>query len=579
MIASRKTRRAWALAAALSVVLAAPGPYSYRAAAAELQSAAGAPSAGIPVRVLSSLPELLTLAAPGATPLSVEKWLSNGAAGLPEGPAAQALKGFSPEGLETLRALARSAALAAPGPAARAWRAVKGPAMPLPGGREKAAARLRKLDEALRRIPPQDASDPARLEAAAAALWDKGDGLALAPEAAARWPAVRSAVLGQAARLREGLDARADEMRSKLSAAAFQEALDTNAIRHEDESGRAELNAVDRQPVRRVVHDPTDLSVLFVDADKVSPDSAHLRQFVARQHIDAGTGRVDRKAGRDVVLVWERADKPISEQFLARPARGSLAWWKDYWHATWKRPSRTDVLVIGPVIGAGLQGGLAYGVEKALVLMHWSHGVDMLPILFTMGFGLVLGIFNSTYRNWTYRGNLRAQIAKSAVISVLFAYPVSSASHGIGYFNPATLQGLKHNASNLLNVFFNNKGKVAWQQASRMGEAHRLYAKKLPLGINRAAVAYQLMYTINWFFRLLPLIAMHLSTPVFVGAWTIFLSSIVFSRKFVKDYAQRHGFEEAAQIAQKWESDKAAAKRRLGAPARWARRVFSRPAA
>jgi hypothetical protein len=112
-----------------------------------------------------------------------------------------------------------------------------------------------------------------------------------------------------------------------------------------------------------------------------------------------------------------------------------------------------------------------------------------------------------------------------------------------------------------LNVYFNNKGKVAWQQLSKLAEIHRLYVKPLSFGVKRAAVAYQLTYTINWFFRLLPLLCAHLSLPIYLASWALFLASIVLSRKFVKDYARRRGFAEADDLEKRWKQDMALIKK------------------
>jgi len=53
------------------------------------------------------------------------------------------------------------------------------------------------------------------------------------------------------------------------------------------------MTTVDGIPFIRVVHEPTQMSLLFLDVDAVSRKSKHLKQIIARQLFDAGSERKD----------------------------------------------------------------------------------------------------------------------------------------------------------------------------------------------------------------------------------------------------------------------------------------------
>jgi len=78
--------------------------------------------------------------------------------------------------------------------------------------------------------------------------------------------------------------------------------------------------------------------------------------------------------------------------------------------------------------------GTAQGVLSWIVavLSHHLNGVpiSLTPIAFTIVYGTLIGIFMSTYINWTYRGPVISQFFKSALISAIYAFPLILFTHG-----------------------------------------------------------------------------------------------------------------------------------------------------
>ena len=366
------------------------------------------------------------------------------------------------------------------------------------------------------------------------------------------WEKNRGAILAQAQMLRERIDDLARRRRSELEPDAFAEAVDREEIFLLDPLlGRAEINSLQSNGktvwFARVVHAPTELAVYFLDWEAVPGDSPHLRQILARQAFDAGTHRKDGKAGRDVVIVWERGGRIASVEFHERPAFLSRAWWKAYWFATYKMLDRHD-LVFGLIMGA-VQGLLAIGLSLLkMQALSWT-GMSWMPVIFTVVFGAFIGAFISTYKNWTYRGSWLRQYAKLSLISVFFAYPVV-----IGMQGPAAMSLLSTHIHALSNVALNNVGKAIWAQIPRMGDRHRQFIKPLPGGLRRAGAVNQAFYMINWTLRLADLI----KVP---GGRVIFIASMPVGILLTYWYAKTHGFPEAEGMHQ--------------APRRWLKKIKS----
>lgn len=376
-----------------------------------------------------------------------------------------------------------------------------------------------------------------------------------------------SSLLDEAGVLRARLLAYAAEREALVGPEAFEEELLQDRVEISDPVlGRAELNTVDGLHFVRVAHAPTEWAVIFLPGGVVARDSRHLRQIIARQHIDAGRHRADKRMGRDLLIQWEKNGRLLSLEFLPKPAMWSREWWSDYWHATRKRPTSGDV-VLGLLSGTA-QGLLAYLLMLAKVAFGTAAAVQWEPIIFTFCFGVTIGSLSSAYINWMTRGRTdtwrgrASQMLKSALVSFIFAYSVKIFTLGLPALALTGWSAVALHGFIFLNVYLNTLGKVAWQQLSKISRDNRQFTKTLPFGVNPASAFYQALYLVNWTFRLADLIG------VPMGKW-LFVASIPAARYFVLRFVEKKGYPEAPALRELWESDKARLRRLLRAPFRW----------
>ena len=351
------------------------------------------------------------------------------------------------------------------------------------------------------------------------------------------WTADQAAILAEAQMLRTRVDALARRDLAEWGSDRFEREIDKGGIVLEDPLlGRGEVNSLRVSGERiwfiRVTHAPTELAIYFLDQAAVPKDSPHLRQILSRQVMDAGAHRKDGKTGRNVVIAWERDGVIVAKEFHERPARLSLAWWKAFWYATYKKPASTDIW-FGLLMGA-VQGLLALG----LGFLSAGAALSLTPVFYTFTFGALIGGFISTYKNWTYRGPWSRQFLKQALISIIFAYPVVASTLGLSALCSAAMH--IHVFS---NVALNNVGKSIWTQIPRIGDQHRQFTAPLLGGVSRSGAINQLFYMINWTLRLADLI----HVP---GGTIIFLATMPLGCLLTYWYAQAHGFPEAEQMRQ-----------------------------
>ena len=350
------------------------------------------------------------------------------------------------------------------------------------------------------------------------------------------WDVHHAALLSRAQELKERLEDYARRRELEVGPDGFQQELEKNEILVKDPAiGKAEMTVVEGRRFIRVTHAPTELSFLFLDADSVPRDSKHLRQIIARQFFDAGSDRADGRRGRNPVVIWQRDGRTIETEFHEKPRFPSRDWWRQYWQATYKAPT-SSTLRYGLFMGA-VQGLLALGVGGLKLLLLGSP-ISLAPVVFTIVFGTAVGVYISTYRNWTYRGSAFAQLLKSALISAAFAYPV------IVFTNGLLSLTLIANAVILFNIGLNNLGKVAWQAIPKMFERHQHYQAGRPLfwGFKVGDMLNQGFYLINWTLRLIALLI-----PTWAGYAPMTLG-IGVGIGVSYWYAKRRHYPEAAQM-------------------------------
>ncbi len=409
---------------------------------------------------------------------------------------------------------------------------------------EQALDALRAINTMLEGASSESLDNPHEIGILYQRLWD---GLQSSPPSFAapprrdsqrHWQRHRETILNDVEILRSKLSRYASQQEEAIGVRAFEQELDKSKVSVQEPGlGKAVMTTVDRRRIIRVVHAPTELSLLLIDESAVSKNSRHLRRLIGRQFFDAGTERPDGRNGRATIVLWQREGAIASIEFHEKPRFWSRRWWKSYWDATYKTPDGSD-MVFGITMGL-LQGALALGLGELKSSMLGTP-LEWTPIVFTMGFGFFICTFVSTYTNWTYRGSKISQFLKSALISLAFAYPVIISTQGLGAV-ALTSSGLLMHAHVFSNVALNNMGKVAWQQIPVIGEKHRQFTGKLFWKIKKSAMVNQGFYTINWTLRLADL----LGIP---GGRLIFLAGLPLAMIISYWYARRHGFPEAAHM-------------------------------
>ena len=179
--------------------------------------------------------------------------------------------------------------------------------------------------------------------------------------------------------------------------------------------GKAEPTTVKPTPeekgviITRVVHEATGIAFIIID-NRISLDSAHLRQLIARQHLDANNSK-----GRPVLLIQ------IDSQELAEPGAPSVraqskdydvtyrpkptslaAKWREWREATWVNPSKWD-FALSQFCAAG-QIGITCAMGELQKIADPSHAKPYLnTALLSYVFATAVGTFSSTWRNWRPR--------------------------------------------------------------------------------------------------------------------------------------------------------------------------------
>lgn len=266
------------------------------------------------------------------------------------------------------------------------------------------------------------------------------------------------------------------------------------------EFGLAELKRVDDGYFVRVVDQRTEVSYLIIDrsdAPQLVQKSKHLRQYISRQHIDAGNSRSDGKRGRDVVLVTLDHQELVSREESPKPSTWSRAYWKDYWLATKKRPTKQDV-VLGVAMGV-IQLGATYGMGwlayQTGLSDHFDHFDRFVRPGISFAFGTGVGIGISTYKNWTKRPNydimnsktfleaktisqkakarlpLLSRAVKGSTIGFMYAISIAGAKRlGTVSFLPLLWETAKEVSA---NVFVNSVTKDNYYRISNVREYTR----------------------------------------------------------------------------------------------------------
>ncbi len=335
--------------------------------------------------------------------------------------------------------------------------------------------------------------------------------------------------------------------------------------------GVAELTSIDGIPVVRVIHTPTELAFIISEENTLDFTTPHFKQYIARQHITAGTSRKDSQVGRDVILIQVPSFTETSTVEMRDPARllelnrfpkyVSARWWREYWLSIKKVPSLSTA-VFGLFSGV-LQGATTAATAGVIFGVSWfgtQMGIDSLshlsfPNAWATGltafaYGTWYGLIGSTVKNWE---RLNApdwrRTLKSMCNSLSFYYLLSFVIAGgdmatfAEKFNPMSHEGLLRHIMIISAAYLGNTSKPNWYSLAEVRERVGISRGpfnigKFKTGWSRPLVEYQLVYVFPFFFRLLERISNTSGqqiTPVGTG---ILLFQIPFSAFVLAKYAR-----------------------------------------
>lgn len=366
----------------------------------------------------------------------------------------------------------------------------------------------------------------------------------------------------------------------------FKKFINTNQIYFAKEPfGTAELNAIDEVPFVRIVHRGTELSYLIIEDGTVDLKGEHFKQYIARQHIAAGTGRNDGEYGRDVIILHVptfkeelKSDLLDPEKYtkMARHVRYSGAWWKDYWLSIKKYPTLstaslgiasgllqagTTLVTAGVIAGVGLSAK-ALGVEYFSGL-EFPYAVETAFTAFA--YGSAFGMIASMFKNWerlpapAWRKTLKV-MSNSLVFYYLLSFVISGGDfqNFMVKFNPMTHDGLMRNLMIIGAAFLSNRSKPNWYNLATIREKIGLSRGQMEvngfkLGWSKSVFEYQVAYLPNFFFRLIERLVNKGGNSLTFSGVGIMLLQIPFSEwvvsKFGDYYYKKTGHPAAKEMA------------------------------
>ena len=216
--------------------------------------------------------------------------------------------------------------------------------------------------------------------------------------------------------------------------------MDHGRLAYEDlELGRMEFTNIDGEPVAKIVHEKSGVAFIIYDEDLVERDSKHFHKYIARQHYDPGSNKVRKYLdengkkkriwyGRDTLIMGIKGDLVAENNIEVKPRKRSIKHW---WKATYAHPDKKTA-VLGVL--SGLAQFVSVGaIAQAVAWMLPGYEPGSAPAMiasFTLAYGTLFGVWNSTYQNWRSRGPKLIRDAKNMSVSVGYYFGVYLLSQG-----------------------------------------------------------------------------------------------------------------------------------------------------
>jgi len=399
------------------------------------------------------------------------------------------------------------------------------------------------------------------------------------------WAEEEQIVLEKVFDLAAQLDAKAKEFiesHQPNGEAELIQAIDGNKFQFEFNGGTAEYRRISGKRLPRILLHNNDKVYLLHDETELPLNDPHLRQYIARTHIESGENRpyLDKngeqkrflglfkrtKSGRDLIIVSVKRGQVDGARFLPKPKATQWSWWKDYFYAKYKRPDFND-FTLALIMGAALQGGMALGMS-AIKAGISGQPMDFDVPAFAAGYAFLLGLFQSTYRNWAVlHGTPFSRAFKQTGNSLTFAYGVvlflgeGTVAERVATVSILSAAGLSKFASIFTNAMVNNSTKDFWNRITRIRDKARANITPVKFGLEffgqkyqaewkRATIESQLLYMIPWTINLISLMTLASSSGVVVPGTEIKLPILQFLALPVAIYWARQYSEKVAQQAQ-----------------------------
>lgn len=366
--------------------------------------------------------------------------------------------------------------------------------------------------------------------------------------------------------------------------------------------GKIKYTLIDGEPIIRLVHARTGTAFLFLDSTKINKNSEHLQQYVARVNMFSGVNdhemQKNSQQGRDAVLIWFQPEVmapvvaetdiispfdrgPVADELINQTYRidyhpkpttkmGKIRKW---WQGIYKRPNR-DAVAFGVACGV-LQTVMGLSVSAMKVYFDPSAPFLIEPAVLNFIFGVTIGIFSSTYRNWVYETSpsMFQSTMRGSAVSLSYSYSLTYMTQG-GWSALSIMDtaGLLTNAHLISNMLMNNYSKTEstyWAKVKSLARTdNEEYNVKIPLvekpfKVKQRDINYQILsYLPPQALRTADLIGISLSLPLL--GWPLPLGSMLFwgSTPIVKyatlKWAEKNYPEEARalKLRESWEDFK-----------------------
>lgn len=349
--------------------------------------------------------------------------------------------------------------------------------------------------------------------------------------------------------------------------------IDKNAIQYLDKQfGTAEVNSLNGVPIIRIVHNASELSFIIAVEGQLDFNHKHFKQYMARQHISAGSSRQDGQFGRDVIILQIPSFESSIQNEMLDPYRYSQInrhrifsgqWWSEYWLAIKKIPTLSEATF--GVFSGSFQLMTTFTAAAILypfgIEMNHLSATAMTALIYGSAFGTVASMF----KNWERIGPTWRRQLKNLSNSLIFTYILSYVISGgdMSSLDPTTIDGLMNNARIWLTCYLSNKAKPYWYNIATLREKIGIARGNFQLGPiktnwKKSNVEYQVAYIPNFFARIIERINFGLPQSNPVGMLSILLQ-IPFSEwvnlKVAEYYAQKTQHPEAILATDKFKKE------------------------